>query len=46
MAREPFYRGWREAAPSGCVQWPAMKEAFNATGYWVDEEGVCRLLGE
>jgi hypothetical protein len=27
--------------------WPALKEAFNATGYWRIEEGSgCRLLGE
>jgi hypothetical protein len=30
----------------GCLQWPAMKEVFSATGYWVNEEGVRHLMGE
>jgi hypothetical protein len=42
----PFYRGQREAEASGYLQLPVMKEAFNATGYWGNEEGVCRLMGE
>jgi hypothetical protein len=27
--------GQREVEASGCLQWSVMKEAFNATGYWV-----------
>jgi hypothetical protein len=45
-ARLPFV-GRRRSEGPGCLQWPAMKEAFNATGYWEgNEEGGHCLMGE
>jgi hypothetical protein len=46
VAWAPFYRGRREAKVSRCIQWPAMKEAFNVISYWGNEEGVCHLMGK
>jgi hypothetical protein len=37
-----FYRVGREAEASRCLQWPVMKEAFNATSYRGIEEGKWR----
>jgi hypothetical protein len=41
-----FYWGRWRGAGSGWLQWPVMKEAFNAAGYWGNEEGGHRLMGK
>jgi hypothetical protein len=33
VAGAPFYRGQREVEASRCLEWPAMKEAFNDASY-------------
>jgi hypothetical protein len=44
--RGTLFYGSEGGGASGCLQWLAMKEAFNAADYWVNEEGVCHLMGE
>jgi hypothetical protein len=41
-----FYVGWWRGEGPGCLQWPVMKEAFNAAGYWGNKEGGGHLMGE